>query len=374
MAGTNVMRLANVVNPIIFYPYFFEFSVKTSAFIKSGIFARSAEYDTMAGSKGSAVNIPFLRPYVGRAIPWRADGNNIPDSISQGSATMQIPFMRRRSKMAWNNLAAAIAGIGEVFTMGPSSWGYNAIAKPGDISATLSHYMADFWNEDLQQTVISMLNGAFSSVTNVPGFIDLNGNNPGLQDLILDATLSTAQVTANAAVGVANRVSPLTVGGAQSLLSDRGNKLSTIAMHPHVYYTNILPNNITPNLQTTAQVWNAPRYLDLDIILDDTLPVDRTNPAYPKYTSYLFAKSSIMFGDYKMDSGEGAELYRDVDQTEDFLTTRRKYLVQLGGTSYAGTYGVAGEGPSDIDLSTSANWQRSDDIKNLGVVKLITNN
>lgn len=371
--AVNVTRLADIVNPIIFYPYTYEFSVKTNAFIQSGILARSAEYDQMAGSKGSAVTIPFLRPYSGRSIAWKADGSNTSDSIKQTSAQMGVPFMRRRAKFAWNNLAAAIAGISGTYTMGRASWGYNAIAQPGDATLNLAHYLSDFWNEDLQQTVFAMLNGCFGSTTNVAGWTELNGKNPGLQDLILDSTLSTAQVTASATIGLANRISQVTIGGSQSLLSDRGNKIDTIAMHPTCYYTNILPNNITPNLQTTSQVFKAPRYLDLDIILDDTLPVDRANPLYPKYTSYLFAKSSIMFGDYKMDSGEGAELFRDVDQTEDFLTMRRKSLVQMGGMSYVGSYGVAGEGPSDADLATAANWQRADDIKNMGIVKLVTN-
>jgi len=218
-----------------------------------------------------------------------------------------------------------------------------------------------------------MLNGCFASTTNVANWTELNGKNPGLQDLVLNANLNSTQVTANAAVGIANRISPLTIGGAQSLLSDRANKLTTIAMHPNCYNLNILPNNITPNLQTTSQVWNIPRYLDLDIILDDTLPVDLTNPLYPKYTSYLFAKSSIMFGDNQMSSGEGAELQRDVDNTEDFLTTRRKYMIQMGGMSYSGSYGSGGEGPSDADLATAANWQRADDIKNMGIIKLVTN-
>jgi len=144
--GTNVTRLADIVNPAIFYPYTFQFSVKTSAFVKSGILARSPEYDTMAGSKGSAVNIPFLRPYVGRSIAWRADGTNSADSIKQASAQMAIPFMRRRAKMAWNNLADAIAGIQGVFQMGRASWGYNAIAQPGDATSDLAHYIADFCN------------------------------------------------------------------------------------------------------------------------------------------------------------------------------------------------------------------------------------
>ena len=373
MAINATTRLIDVVDPVIFYDYLYQFSVKTSAFLKSGILHRAAEYDAMAGSKGSAVITPFLRPYVGRSQAWRADGTNTAEAIKQTSAQMAIPYIRRRAKMGWNNLAASIAGISGLYTMGPSSWGYNAIAQPGDMSLNIVHYITDFWNEDLQATIIAMLNGCFSSTTNVAGWTELNGRNPGLQDLTLNATLSSAQMTSGAPIGMANRISPVTIGGAQSLLSDRGGKIDTIAMHPTCYYTNILPNNLTLNQQTTSEVWNVPRYLDLDIILDDTLPVDRTNPLYPKYTNYMFAKNSIMFGDYKMIGGEGAELDRDVDQTEDFLTTRRKYLVQMAGMSYSGTYGTGGEGPSDADLSLPANWQRSDDIKNMGIVQLITN-
>lgn len=361
-----ITRLADLVVPEIWYPYFHHLSPRTSAFLLSGIMDRGGEmnYDELALSKGLSANMPFTRPLVERAQPWKADGTNTTTGEKIVTGSMNVPFLKRRHKLGWNQLANHIAGNTHLLTMGKASWGREVKINPGDTSAVLAHLMIDLWNEDLQQTLIQILNGCFASTTNVGGFVD---GTPGLSGQSVDASITTGTTS------VANRVSPATLGRAAGALSDRGNTLTTLAVHPDVYYSNLLPSNITPFQQTNRQDWQIPRYLDYQLILDDTLPVDRTLPAYPKYTNYLFASGSVAFGDGQLDALTGAEVQRDIDQVEDFLHTRRAYLVQPKGMSFSGAVPATGEGPSDETLALGSSWSRCDYTKNIGMVRLITN-
>jgi hypothetical protein len=362
--AVGITRLQDLVVPAIWYPYFSQLSPKTSAFLMSGVMDRNPSYDDMALSKGLIANVPFTRPLVERAQAWKADGTNATTAEKMVTAQMNVPLLKRRHKLGWNQLANHIAGTTGILTMGKASWGEEVKISPGDTSSLLANLMIDLWNEDLQQTVFQVLTGCFASTANANGFVD---GTAGLVSQSIDATITTGVIS------VGNRVSPATLGRAAGVLSDRGSTLTTLAIHPEVYYGNLLPNNVTPNFQTSDQQWQIPRYLQYNLILDDTLPVDRALPAYPKYTSYLLAPGSIAFGDGKLDALTGAEVQRDVDQAEDFLHTRRAYLVQPKGMSYVGAAPATGEGPSDATFATGASWNRCDYAKNIGIVRLITN-
>lgn len=364
-----ITRLSDLVVPQIWYPYFSQLSPKTSAFLLSGIMDRGSSlngtnYDDLALSPGFNSNVPFTRPLVERATGLKGDGTNSTTAEKIVTSQMNIPFLKRKHKLGWNQLANHIAGNSGLLTMGKASWGQEVKIKPGDTSALLGYLMTDLWNEDLQQTLIQCLIGAFASTTNTPNITD---GTAGLASNSVDASITTGTITN------LNRLSPITCGQAAGCLSDRGSTLSTLAIHPDVYYRNILPNNITPNQQTSGQEWQIPRYLQYNLILDDTLPVDRTLPAYPKYTSFFFAPGAIAFGDGKLDALTGAEVQRDVDQMEEFLHTRRFYIVQPKGMSYSGVVPTSGDGPSDAQMALGASWSRCDYAKNIGIVKLITN-
>lgn len=366
--ATGITRLNDVVAPQVWYPVFYQQSALTSAFLLSGIMDRGSSlsgvnYDQLALSQGFNANVPFTRPLVERATGLKGDGTNSTTAEKIVMSQMNVPFLKRKHKLGWNQIANHISGLSGLLTMGKASWGYEAKITPGDTSMQLAYMMTNLWNEDLQQTVFSVLNGCFASTTNTA---NVTGT-PGLASNSVDASIATG------VIGPSNRISPITLGQAAGALSDKGSTLSTLAVHPDVYYRNILPNNITPNFQTSGQEWQIPRYLQYNIILDDTLPVDRTLPAYPKYTNYLFAPGSIAFGDGKLDAITGAEVQRDVDQMEDFLHTRRFYIVQPKGMSYEGAVPDSGDGPSDAAFALGASWSRCDFSKNIGIVRLITN-
>lgn len=357
-------RLADLIQSVIWGEYFYRLTNRTSALVLSGILDRTPEYDAMSLMESTGMNMKFVQPLQERARGWKADGTNVTTSEKFQTAQMYVPFLKRYHKLGWNQLAAHIAGLSDFVSMGRASWGQNVKIQPGDTSAALAIMMRDLWNEDLQQTLIACLNGIFASTTNIPGFT--NGT-AGMASQSIDASITTGTITAT------NRISPATLGRSAALLSDRGGDLTTMVIHPQVYYGNLLPGNVTPNIQASGQDWQIPRYLDYNIILDDTLPIDLTVPAFPKYTSYLFGKGSVCFGDGKLDGLTGAEVVRDADQSEEYLFTRRAYIIQPKGVSYAGVVPVSGEGPSDFSFATGASWNRSDFTKNIKITRLITN-
>lgn len=357
-------RLADLVQEQNWYDYFYQRTNKTSALTLSGILDQTPEYDAMSLMQSTGMNMRFVQPLRERSRGWKADGTNVTTSEKFVTAQMYVPFIKRYHKLGWNQLAAHIAGLSDFVSMGRASWGQNVKIQPGDVSAALALMMRNLWNEDLQQTLIAVLNGMFASTTNIANFTD---GTAGMASQSIDASITTGTITA------ANRISPATLGRSAALLSDRGGDLTTMVIHPQIYYGNLLPNNITPNFQASGQDWQIPRYLDYNIILDDTLPLDLTLPAYPKYTSYLFGKGSVCFGDGKLDSLTGAEVTRDADQAEEYLFTRRSYIIQPKGVSYAGAIPVSGEGPSDATFATGASWSRSDFAKNIKITRLITN-
>lgn len=362
--ATGITRLSDLVQSEVWNDYFYQLTPKTSALVLSGILDRTPTYDALALSESTATNMRFTRPLKERSKGWKADGTNPTTSEKIVTGQMMTPFLKRFHKLGWNQLAAHIAGLSGLVSMGQASFKQNLKISPGDPSAALAVMMRDLWNEDLQQTLIAMLEGVFASTSNVPSHTSTPA---GLSGQAINAAISTGTITAN------NRISPATLGAAAALLSDRGGDLTTAIVHPQLYYGNLLPGNITPFQQTSGQDWQIPRYLDYNIILDDSLPVDLTTPGYPKYTSFLFGNGSVCFGDGKLDSLTGAEVMRDADQAEDFLITRRAYILQPKGLSYKGAIPVSGEGPSDADFALGESWDRADDLKNIRIVKMVTN-
>jgi hypothetical protein len=358
-------RLSDLVVPEVWYPYFVQQSVKTSALLRSGILMMSEEYNRLAGNAGLKFDIPFLRPLVERSNEWRADGTNSTTAEKLVAGTTTTALRKRRHKLGMNDLAAHISGISTIVRMGKASWGFNASIEPGDMSGALAFMMTNLWNEDLQASLISVLKGSFASTTNVANVND--SNSPGLAELNLNVAVTTGTITS------ANKVSPVTLGRAASLLGDFGGMLSTLIVHSDVYFANLQPSNITPQQQTNSQTWAFNKYLDYNLIFDDQLPVDRTNPLYPVYTSYLIAPGAIAFGEAELAPGLGAEITRDGDQAEDFLHTRKAYFMQPQGVSYAGTVPAHGAGPSDATMELGATWARSNFIKNIGMVQIKTN-
>jgi hypothetical protein len=249
--------------------------------------------------------------------------------------------------------------------MGKASWGYSAAIQPGDSSALLALMMTNLWNEDIQLALLSILKGSFLSTTNAVGVTD--SDPPGLAGQSLNVSLSSGTITS------ANKVSPSTLGRAASLLGDFGANLATLIVHSDVYFANLMPSNITPQQQTSDQKWTFNRYLDYNIIYDDQLPVDLTNPLFPVYTSYLCAPGAVAYGEAALEPGIGAEISRDSDQAEDFLHTRKAYFMQVQGMSYAGAVPAHGAGPTDAAFEAGAVWERSDFVKNIGVVEIKTN-
>lgn len=363
--ATGTTRLTDLVTPAIFYDYLHQQSTKTSALIKSGVFARSPDYNDMAGSKGTALSIPFTRPLTERSRTWKADGSNDTTAEKLISGQMTVPLLKRRHKLGWNDLAMHIAGITDLFSMGKASWGYQAKITPGDNSSKLLMMLTNLWNEDIQQTLISILTGMFASVTNVASVADASAT--GLAGLNLDVAITSSTITA------LNKINPQTLGKAASLLGDYGSRLRTMMVHPEIYYNGMLPSNITPSLQTSSQDWQVPTYLDYQVILDDTLPVDRTLPLYPKYTTYVLAPGAVAFGDNDLGYLTGMALTRDEDQTEEYLHTRKAMIMQPIAASYVGPIPADGGGPTDAMLATAANWSRADSIKNIGIVRIVTN-
>ena len=305
-------KIDNLVVPEIFDKYFSEQSIYKNAFVQSGIVQPSADLARLVGMGGTTGNIPFYQDITGDSeiISESADL-----SVNSISADKEIYARIARGK-AWGATDLAMEMSGD------------------DPMRAIGDRVSDFWTRDLSKVLVNELTGLFSNST--------------MSGLVSD---TSAIITASAVVD------------AKTLLGDNAGKISVMAVHSKTFAV-LQKEQLITYLRNAEYNIDFPMYLGMNVVIDDTLPVDVT---YGKYTSYLFTPGSVIYGGNV--APVPSETDRDSLGSADYLITRMSYALHPRGTS-VDISGISGATPTNAELAGDI-WTRKWETKNMGIVKYV---
>lgn len=285
-----------------------------SALLQSGIC--SADSNIVMGAGNTIVNLPFWKNLTG-------DDEILSDSnamtVGNISTGKDIACVHLRGR-AWsaNDLASLLAGD-------------NAMTAIGNKTA-------DYWAKQIQKVLINSLEGAFSA-TSVNGLVnDISAGSGSASVISADAMIDTV-----------------------AKLGDNADTLTGVMMHSAVMFK-LLKMDLIDFIPASEGKASLTTYMGKRVIVDDSLTA--TGDAYPIY----------FFGDGAVAFNEGTnvinvETDRDKLAGDDFLITRRQFTMHPRGIKWKGT--PTGVTPSNTELATGTNWELVEDIKNVGITKLI---
>ncbi|WP_298983478.1 major capsid protein [uncultured Roseibium sp.] len=338
-------KIADIIEPEVFNPYVIERSAQLSELFRSGIIVPDGELDKLAFAGGSLINMPFFKDLTGNDEVL-ADNTSL--TVNEITTGQDVAVLHARGK-AWgvNDLAKALSG--------------------DDPMAAIGDLVAEYWARRWQALVISTLTGVFAD--NVAN---------DASDLVHD--VHNADVTTNGAVTLNSNI----VTDAKFKLGDAASKLTAIAMHSTVYATlekdkviDYVTVDAAGNVVASGAHGNAAegtttvaRYMGLNVIVDDTMPVAAAATSGFVYTSYIFAEGAIGFG--QGGAPVPTETDRDSLAGTDILINRNHFIMHPRGIRYMSA-AQAGSFPTNAELATAANWDRVYEKKNVRLVQILTN-
>jgi len=325
-------KLSDVIVPTVFDPYVSERSIHLNKFFQAGVLVQSPVlFDKLAGGSNT-FNFPFWKDLSGDSEIL--DETN-PMTVNEITADKMIARRQLRGK-AWGatDLAAQLSGD-------------NPIQAIGD-------RVAQYWATQYEKLL----------TLTVRGIIADNVANDS-SDLVVDISIDNAT-----SATAANKISAEKTIEAVLKQGDHFNEVYAIAVHSTVYST-LLKNDLIDYVQDSRSNLLIPKYMGLNIVVDDDLPVIAVTGGY-KYHSYLFKQGAIAFAE---NPGKyvANEAYRDPKGIGvDSLYTRRQFCIHLLGFSWVLSPDTA-TSPSDAQLYTLGSWDRVYSAKNAGVIALISN-
>jgi len=308
-------RVQDVIVPEVYVPYVIQRTKELSAFFDSGVIGEAgAQLGGNLNSGGNTINMPFWNDLVGD-VQLLSDTAAL--QINRITASRDVAVLHFRGN-AWsvNDLARQLSG--------------------DDPMGAIAELVASWWSRVMQRTLLASLQGAFSS-TGMAG----NVHNIG------------------AAAGDAANITGRTFLDAAQRLGDAKDQLAAIAMHSAVQTALAKQDLIVTQRDSDGRVL-FDTFMGKRIIIDDGMPFDAN-----VYTTYIFGAGAI--GYEEGGTLAPTETDRDILAGDDFLTSRRAYVLHPRGIKWVGT--VAGQTPSDVELRAATSWERVFENKAIRIVQ-----
>lgn len=312
-----------------------------SQFVSSGIIQRNSAMDLSAG--GVVCDIPFFKAFEAQEEEIDSDdswgqskeGYLSPQRINMSS--FQVPVVHRGFAAAADDLSRL--GSGE------------------DPLAAIRSYVANNMAKFRQNYLLSLLKAVF------------DGTNGALKDNSLG---SIGVATGGTSPADANFLQAGTVVGLQNILGERGDQLTTIAMHSAVRNQLVAQGMLTfssPAAPTTSSnvVWGGggvgvsneavEYFAGMRIVVSDQLvnakadaKAGATGDAM-EYPVFCFGQGAVQEG---VQSGMRLATERNILSLQDILAIDYHYLLGIPGISWKGN--VGGKAPKNTDIATATNW------------------
>ena len=211
-----------------------------------------------------------------------------------------------------------------------------------DPLAAVRSYMARAILKLRTRTLVSQLEGLFDTA---------------LADNVTDVSQATT------GAGEANFISSSSVIRARNTLGERGEDLTTIAMHSDVYAYLQQVGALTFSTSSLATggeiVWGGggvglnsvevARFMGLRVVQDDMLAPTVNDAGADQYPVYLMGPGSVAEG---VQQELRTEADRNILSMQDVIQWNYHHGFHVFGTSWKG----AGDNPTNTELETGTNW------------------
>lgn len=333
MAYTSI---ANLYIPDVWESATREASTKVVALLNSPAVARAQMIDALiapSGLGGETINLPHFKPVT---VAARVQTNATAVPVDNVSAAVQVGVVRNREfALGSESLAAALSGADPVAFITASLGETEVINKQADL--------------------ISMLRGVFGAA--LAGLVKNIANEEG--------TAATA----------ANKIDAETVLDAMQLLGDHKKQLAIVLMHSQIE-TNLLKQDLIDYAKDSQSETVYTLYMGKRVFVDDDLSRAGTTDG-TVYETYFASVGAIVHGVAAPDFDNPIGVNRvtvAIDELKNIMAVirRYRYLLHVRGTKWKGVAAAKG-GPTDAELATAANWENTYELKNIGLVQVLSN-
>jgi hypothetical protein len=333
--GTFLSDLITVPN---FTQYLSEAIYEKSAFIQSGAVARDARLDATSG--GVRVVVPAFNPIapteevITSASNWGTSGAGYltPQKVTADQGVMTI--LHRGFSYAVDDISKLGSGT--------------------DPMSAILGYLAGAINKKRTATLVSQLTGIFATALSA-NMVDVSAGSDGSQ-----------------------YISAASVIKAKAVLGERGDELTSIAVHPNVYYymqqVGMLTFSTSSLVSGGAVTWggggvgvtdaSVATFAGLRVVVDSLLPTSGSGSS-TVYTSYLFGNGVVKEG---QQAAMSLAADRNILSMQDVMAVSYHYGFHVQGTSWSANT----DNPTNSVLATSTNWALNYDPKLIALAGLKT--
>ena len=327
---------SDIIIPEIFTPYLIEETTKRDAFLASGVVQPMAELNATEDG-GDYINVPFYAANLASTFEVLTDSS----SLTPGKITA-------------DKQRAAVVHRGNAF----ESRDLAAMAAGSDPMAAIGQKLASYIANERQKDLLSCCAGVFGAVGDTSG--------AAFAGLAVDGGSGDTPT----------ELGPRQIVKAKSLLGDQGEKLSTIVLHPNVYYSLMErraidfiydDNGVADTAASQGSTANAfgqvqvPTFMGLRVIVSSDVQSAGSGSS-TEYASYLFLPGDFGSGE---QMALRTERDRDILAKSDALSFDLHYVYHPMGTRFAEV-----PNPTPAQLPTVGNWTKVYETNNIGIARI----
>jgi len=315
-------KVADVIVPEVFNPYFREMSTRVNAFFASGI-VQTVPDITFGDRGGTQIQMPF----------WQALGEDA--QLLDDSDDLVIKKIDTAQDTAVQHARALVYGASDL----------SAALAGDDPMTAIASGIGENWSYVFNKCLISTLKGAFAALAAESpdvNVLDISGLSGSLAELDGASFIDAAQ-----------------------MLGDHKDRISGVLMHSAVE-AHLAKNDLIDTVRDSDGNMIMKTFMGKQIIVDDA-----NTPTVADYDTYLFGPGAIGFGEGspKVPSETNRDPLKGGGQ--EYLVTRRHYVLHPRGVRWTPGSGVPNKTtPSNSELEAAGNWTRCYDAKNIRMVRL----
>lgn len=315
-------KIADVIVPERFNPYYREQTVRVNAFFQSGIMVAVDDVE-FGGKGGTQIQMPFWKALGERA--QLLDDDDDLEIRKIGSGQDKAVLHARALVYGGTDLAGDLAGDDPMNAIGAG--------------------VGENWSFEYNMVTVATLKGAFGALaaeSTPKNVLDISG-----------LSGAAAYIDGHAFID------------AGQMMGDRKDRIVGVSMHSAVE-AYLAKNDLIQEIRDSQGNWMFNTFQNKRVIIDDAAHA----PTGGIYDTWLFGPGALGYGEGepKVPTATGREELKGGGQ--DYLVTRRHFVIHPRGIAWDPASGVpAKTTPSDAELANAANWTRVWEPKNIRIVR-----
>lgn len=318
-----ITTLADVIQPEVFTPYAVQRTMEKSALVQSGIVQNDDELDRLSSESNTLINMPYWNDLQGESQLIADSGDFEGNKITSGQDVARKHL--RGNMWGANGLSALLSG--------------------DDPLRAIADLVANYWDRDMQNILLSTLDGVFAAA-------NMDGN---LHDI---STLTGGEELIGASTFI----------DAEQKLGDAKGQLTGVMMHSAVeaYLAKL---DLIDYERESEGGTRIPYYKEKRVIVDDAMAYDSGAKVA---AAYLFGPGAVALGNGSHPRIIPTEVDRNKQSKsgEEFLVNRKIFTLHPRGVKWLEA-SIDGDTPSNVELENGSNWRRVYEPKAIRIVKFI---